>query len=60
MGLRLMHKLAVKTNSLQPQHKWVPWIVINGKYRADYQEKATKNLLKLICSLYNQKPTQCQ
>lgn len=59
-GQRLMHKMAVRTNTLEPKHTWVPWIVINGVYRKNYQLEATTNLLKLVCELYKgQKPAQC-
>ena len=59
-GSRLMHKLAVKTTSLIPKHTWVPWIIIDGVFRQDYQDQAVENLLKLICKLSNgPQPAEC-
>ena len=55
-----MHKLAVKTTTLNPKHTWVPWIIINGVFRQDYQDQAVENLLKLICKLSNgPQPAEC-
>jgi hypothetical protein len=55
-----MHKLAVRTASLIPKHTWVPWIVIDGVFRQEYQDQAVENLLKLICKLSNgPQPVEC-
>jgi len=59
-GKRLMHKLAVRTASLIPKHTWVPWIVIDGVFRKEYQDQAVENLQKLICKLSNgPQPAEC-
>jgi interferon gamma-inducible protein 30 len=44
--------MAEKTNKLNPQHKGVPWITIDGKHTADIQKKAENHLLKLVCDTY--------
>ena len=55
-----MHKMAIRTNSLNPEHRWVPWVVINGIFRQEYQDKATQNLLHLLCKLFRgPPPTVC-
>jgi len=44
--------MAEKTNKLDPPHKGVPWITIDGKHTADIQTKAENQLLKLVCDTY--------
>ena len=52
--------MGVKTESLDPAHDYVPWLVINGEHREDLQEKAMRDLRGLVCRLYSgSKPTQC-
>ena len=60
-GQRLMHKIATRTNMLNPSHTFVPWIVLNGIYSAENQRDAEENLSKLICKLYKgHTPKECQ
>ena len=52
--------MGVKTESLDPTHDYVPWLVINGEHREDLQEEAMRDLRGLVCRLYSgPKPTQC-
>ena len=44
--------MAGQTLALNPAHQYVPWITINGKHTDDIQDKATSNLLKLVCDTY--------
>ena len=56
-----MHKLAMRTGSLVPQHTWVPWVVFDGHFNADYQDRAQRNFLELLCSIYKgEPPTVCK
>ena len=48
-----MHGIASKTKSLNPPHEYVPWIVFNGIHNDDYQDEAFKDLLGLVCKLYD-------
>ncbi|XP_064424541.1 gamma-interferon-inducible lysosomal thiol reductase isoform X2 [Latimeria chalumnae] len=60
LGNKLMHQNALMTNGLNPPHKYVPWIVFNGKHTDDLQNQALGALLKLVCSTYTgQKPPAC-
>ena len=61
LGKKLMHKLAVKTASLNPPHTYVPWLTINGQHNEKLQAEAWKDLIGLICRLYKGdfKPKQC-
>lgn len=60
-GIRLMHKIAVRTNQLEPPHNYVPWLTFNGIHREDYNDEAMSNLLGLVCDLYKgtSKPKIC-
>jgi len=59
-GNKLEHSMGAKTESLDPPHKYVPWIVVNGEHTDDLQEKAQTDLLGLVCTLYQgQKPAEC-
>lgn len=60
MGNQLQHQLAVRTESLNPQLYWVPWMVVNGVHNAQIQSRALYDLLGLICDTYNgPKPAAC-
>ena len=39
-GNALLHDVGVATENLEPQHQWVPWIVVNGKFSQANQEAA--------------------
>lgn len=59
-GNALEHQMALKTNALVPRHNYVPWITLNGKHTDDIQNKATFNLLGLVCDTYQgAKPSVC-
>eukprot|EP00111_Clytia_hemisphaerica_P000608 TCONS_00001756-protein len=51
-GNFLEHQVAVKTDSLEPKHTWVPWIVLDGAHTKEIQDAATTNLSKLLCEQY--------
>jgi len=59
-GNDLEHQMAQMTDALQPPHQFVPWITINGVHTADIQQRATTDLLGLICETYKgEKPAAC-
>jgi len=59
-GNKLEHSMGVKTESLDPPHKYVPWVVVNGEHTDELQEKAQSDLLGLVCSLYQgPQPAEC-
>ena len=52
--------MGVQTDSLSPSHTFVPWIVINDQYDNKQQMEAMKDLLGLVCRLYQgPKPQEC-
>jgi interferon, gamma-inducible protein 30 len=51
-GNQLQHAYAVQTENLQPPHKYVPWITINGEHTEEMEHDAEKNLIQLICKSY--------
>ncbi|CAF0953944.1 unnamed protein product [Brachionus calyciflorus] len=61
LGNGLQHNMAVKTDSLNPPHKYVPWITVNGKHTEEIQKRAEKDLVGLICETYQgtNKPEVC-
>merc|ERR1719427_384529 len=59
-GNMLIHKAAMKTSALNPPHKYVPWIVVNGAHSDDMQQDAQSDLLKFVCDTYTgDKPSEC-
>lgn len=59
-GNVLMHATAEVTGRLDPPHKYVPWIVVNGIHTETIQQEAQNNLPKLLCDMYKgPKPAQC-
>ncbi|XP_038628109.1 gamma-interferon-inducible lysosomal thiol reductase [Tachyglossus aculeatus] len=59
-GNKLMHQNAQLTDGLEPPHKYVPWIVINGQHTDELQAQAQEGLFNLVCKLYKgQKPSAC-
>lgn len=61
MGNKLEHEMGVKTNALSPSHWFVPWITVNNQHTTDIQDKATKDLISLICDTYTGvKPHACR
>ena len=44
--------MGARTESLDPPHNYVPWIVVDGKHTDELQEAAQTNLVGLVCSLY--------
>ncbi|XP_055514465.1 gamma-interferon-inducible lysosomal thiol reductase-like [Leucoraja erinacea] len=52
LGARLMQVNARLTTSLEPPHRYVPWILINGVHSEDIQHHAEGDLLELVCQTY--------
>ncbi|TRY61958.1 hypothetical protein TCAL_08269 [Tigriopus californicus] len=60
-GIKLHHEMGLKTESLDPEHNFVPWIVVDGKHSNDIQNQAQDNLLKFVCESFGgEKPSECQ
>jgi interferon gamma-inducible protein 30 len=52
LGNQLQHIYAVRTENLQPQHQYVPWVTINGVHTEPMEREAERDLVKLICQTY--------
>ncbi|XP_063772132.1 gamma-interferon-inducible lysosomal thiol reductase [Pseudophryne corroboree] len=60
LGNKLMHQNAQRTAALNPPHKYVPWIVVNGKHNDSLEAEAQSALFHLVCDLYTgPKPDAC-
>ncbi len=57
---QLQHQYYLKTQALNPPHKYVPWILINGQHNDDLQNKASNDLFGLACEMLQDKPSACQ
>ena len=44
--------MGVATESLDPTHNYVPWLVIDGEHTEDKQSAAMQDLLAYVCSNY--------
>ncbi|XP_033110696.1 gamma-interferon-inducible lysosomal thiol reductase-like [Anneissia japonica] len=59
-GNQLEHKMALKTDALQPPHTYVPWVTIEGVHTEEMEKAAEKDLLHLICNYYTgPRPDAC-
>jgi interferon gamma-inducible protein 30 len=52
LGNQLQHLNALKTESLRPAHKYVPWVTVNGQHTEEIEQEAERDLVKLICKTY--------
>ena len=49
-----------ETESLSPAHTFVPWILVNGQHDNKLQMEAMRDLLGLVCRLFQgPRPQQC-
>jgi len=55
------HDMAVKTESLQPPHTYVPYVVVDGVHTETIQSAVTQSLFDYVCHTYQgtQRSTQC-
>lgn len=53
LGNEIMHSVAEKTNSLNPTHTYVPWVVVNGVHDDEIEDQILDNMLNYICNNYN-------
>lgn len=55
-GSSLEHEMAVKTDSLNPPHQYVPWLTLNGRPST----ALSSNMLATVCNAYTgTKPAAC-
>ena len=53
--------MGTKTESLDPPHNYVPWIVVDGQHDNEIQTAAMNDLVGLVCKLYEgAKPAVCR
>jgi interferon gamma-inducible protein 30 len=51
-GNELEHDMAVKTESLNPPHTYVPYVVVNGVHSDDIQTDITDSVFDYVCKTY--------
>ena len=52
LGNTLQHENAAQTEQLNPPHKYVPWVTVNGVHTEEIQTQAQNDLVGLICTSY--------
>eukprot|EP00088_Acartia_fossae_P010972 TRINITY_DN1549_c0_g1_i5.p1 TRINITY_DN1549_c0_g1~~TRINITY_DN1549_c0_g1_i5.p1 ORF type:complete len:239 (+),score=48.85 TRINITY_DN1549_c0_g1_i5:38-754(+) len=59
-GNKIMHELAEATDSLNPPHLYVPWVVMDGVHNKTVETRALSDLTSLVCDAYKgEKPRIC-
>ncbi|GFY56952.1 gamma-interferon-inducible lysosomal thiol reductase [Trichonephila inaurata madagascariensis] len=56
MGVNLEYQMAKKTDALNPQHSFIPWVTVNGKGDNSLNNKALENLMSVICDELSEEP----
>ena len=61
LGNYLMHLVADQTDSLNPRHTYVPWVVGQGTHNDTVQNEVTASLWNYVCDNYtgSDKSTDC-
>ena len=52
LGNTLQYNMAAMTDALNPPHKYVPWVTLNGVHTEEIQDKAQRDLVGLLCDTY--------
>ncbi|XP_055931392.1 gamma-interferon-inducible lysosomal thiol reductase-like [Argiope bruennichi] len=61
MGMNLEYQMAKKTDALNPPHTFIPWITVSGKGSNEINNRATENLMSVVCDELNEpKPEACR
>jgi interferon gamma-inducible protein 30 len=47
-----MHEMGLRTESLDPPHNYVPWVVVDGVHNTTIQNMAMADLTALVCQTY--------
>lgn len=58
-GDQLMYNYGLQTDNLKPPHEYVPWILFDGYYNGDDNDKAGTDLVRVICSKLRHAPEVC-
>lgn len=58
-GDQLMYNYGVQTDNLEPPHQYVPWLLFDGNFNEDDNEKAGADFVRVICSKLKQAPDVC-
>lgn len=61
LGNQLEHQMALRTGELNPPHKYVPWVTVNGVHTEELEQKVEEDLVRVVCDMYQgPKPSACQ
>lgn len=58
-GDNLMYNYGLQTDKLVPPHQYVPWILFDGEFSEDDNQKAGTDLMRVICTKLRQAPDFC-
>lgn len=51
-GINYEVEMAIATESLQPAHTYVPWVVVNGAHSQSTESSVISNMVRYVCSIY--------
>ena len=52
LGNQIQHDIASKTESLQPSHEYVPWVVVNGQHDSNVENQVLSDMVSYVCQNY--------
>lgn len=52
LGNKIQHDVATRTESLQPSHQYVPWVVVNDSHDSDVENQVLNDMLSYVCQNY--------
>ena len=58
-GNRLQHEVADFTDNVNPPHKYVPWILVDGKHDPVVEDAIINDMLGYLCKLTNNRIKAC-
>lgn len=58
-GDQLMYNYGLQTDRLKPPHQYVPWILFDGNFNEDDNQRAGIDLVRVLCLKLQNPPVVC-